>query len=225
VLLVAVLGLFVTVSLSGGSRIAFVEENPKMVPDASVLQVYQDLKKLFSHGDQKGPVDGETWYLPGPHFSVFRDPSRHPTDLFFRYLISSIWFRQLRIFLGIGDQASSDLTFEATAHPGPIDNTHLYDPDTKSFKECLVEEIDYVVVTADEWKALYETFKMTEGQQPESRKVSGRRRRPSEVPRSSYAILLTHFRPSTKGDLSSTVKLKSICSNFTWPKIRSPRKS
>jgi len=88
--------------------------------------------------------------------------------------------------LGIGDQASPDTTFEATAHPGPIDNTHLYDPNTHCFKECLVEEIDYNVVSADEWRALYETFKMTDGQKPESRKV---RREKYLVRKTPYTLL------------------------------------
>lgn len=90
----------------------------------------------------------------------------------FRYLVDSKWFKQLKRYLGIDDVSVS--MGDKTSNPGPIDNGPLFkeNPETAGeIREGLIEDLEYVLLPVDGWNALVDTFGLTEGQMPISRKV------------------------------------------------------
>ena len=93
---------------------------------------------------------------------------------FFRFLIDSRWFGQLKKYLGLDHSVGAEGS--ASAHPGPIDNGPLFkenpDDSTKGeIKDGLIDELEYVLVPEEAWTALVEEFGLTDGQTPISRKV------------------------------------------------------
>ena len=93
---------------------------------------------------------------------------------FFRFLIDSRWFGQLKKYLGLDHSVGAEGS--ASAHPGPIDNGPLFkenpdDPTKGEIKDGLIDELEYVLVPEEAWTALVEEFGLTDGQTPISRKV------------------------------------------------------
>lgn len=63
---------------------------------------------------------------------------------------------------------------DKTSNPGPIDNGPLFkeNPETPGeIREGLIEDLEYVLLPVDGWNALVDTFGLTNGQMPISRKV------------------------------------------------------
>ncbi len=108
-----------------------------------------------------------------------------------RYLIEARWFKQCKKYLGLsdGDDGGGGGGGERPedAHPGPIDNSHLFKTETvlengaeKEISELrthMLEELDYVLVPEESWTRLVELFGLAEGQEPIARTVrqAGRR--------------------------------------------------
>ncbi len=99
-----------------------------------------------------------------------------------RYLIEARWFKQCKKYLGLsdGDEGGGGERSE-DAHPGPIDNSHLFKTETinengaeKEISELrahMLEELDYVLVPEESWTRLVELFGLAEGQEPIGRTV------------------------------------------------------
>ncbi len=97
-----------------------------------------------------------------------------------RYLIEARWFKQCKKYLGLsdGDDGGGG---GGDAHPGPIDNSHLFKTETvqengaeKEISELrthMLEELDYVLVPEESWSRLVELFGLAEGQEPIARTV------------------------------------------------------
>ncbi len=102
-----------------------------------------------------------------------------------RYLIEARWFKQCKKYLGLcdGDDGGGGGGGERPedAHPGPIDNSHLFKTETinengaeKEISELrthMLEELDYVLVPEESWTRLVELFGLAEGQEPIARTV------------------------------------------------------
>ena len=121
--------------------------------------------------------------------------------LYFRYLIDSYWYKQLRKYLGLSQNGYDTTTTQEghapapsesqspdpTNHPGPIDNTRLYkekasDQDiaddenlpsqnSTEIRDHMIDDLDYTVVPQEGWDLLVQTFGTTAGQEPVARKV------------------------------------------------------
>ena len=94
--------------------------------------------------------------------------------LFLRYLLDTRWYKQLKKFLGLEREAGSSTEQDPSSHPGPIDNSALFNADSEEpgeLREHLLEELDYVLVPEDAWSLLVENFTLTSGQEPIARKV------------------------------------------------------
>jgi hypothetical protein len=99
-----------------------------------------------------------------------------------RYLIEARWFKQCKKYLGLidGDDGGGG-GGGGDAHPGPIDNSHLFKTETinengaeKEISELrthMLEELDYVLVPEESWTRLVELFGLAEGQEPIARTV------------------------------------------------------
>jgi hypothetical protein len=109
-----------------------------------------------------------------------------------RYLIEARWFKQCKKYLGLSDGdegGGGGGERPEDAHPGPIDNSHLFKTETvnengaeKEISELrthMLEELDYVLVPEESWTRLVELFGLADGQEPIARTVrqAGRARR------------------------------------------------
>jgi hypothetical protein len=101
-----------------------------------------------------------------------------------RYLIEARWFKQCKKYLGLSDSdegGGGGGERPEDAHPGPIDNSHLFKTETinengaeKEISELrthMLEELDYVLVPEESWSRLVELFGLAEGQEPIARTV------------------------------------------------------
>ncbi len=101
-----------------------------------------------------------------------------------RYLIEARWFKQCKKYLGLSDGddgGGGGGERPEDAHPGPIDNSHLFKTETinengaeKEISELrthMLEELDYVLVPEESWTRLVELFGLAEGQEPIARTV------------------------------------------------------
>ena len=74
------------------------------------------------------------------------------------FLLDSRWFRALQLYIQFREQQKDD-----TLNPGPIDNSPLFDPDSRSsspptIKSRLIEELEYVKVPEQAWNVLVNEF-------------------------------------------------------------------
>ncbi|XP_059151065.1 ubiquitin carboxyl-terminal hydrolase 15-like [Physella acuta] len=86
------------------------------------------------------------------------------------YLIDVRWFKQWKKYVGY-DQWDSYNVGDQSVHPGPIDNSSLFKPDTNVLREHLVDDLDYILLSADAYKKLSSWYGVAPGQQPIVRKV------------------------------------------------------
>ena len=96
------------------------------------------------------------------------------TDLC-RYLIDTRWFKQLKKYLGLDLESGTASEGDASVHPGPIDNSPLFDPESEEageLREHLLDELDFVLLPEDSWALLVANFSLTPGQEPIARKVN-----------------------------------------------------
>jgi len=100
------------------------------------------------------------------------------------YLIDYKWFQQCRKYLGFeaskeGEQGANNDHY----HPGPIDNSDLWDiKDPSEIRKHMIEEMDYSFLPKVIWDQLLEDFGMVEGQ--------------SSIPRIAreYGMFVKHIR-------------------------------
>ena len=93
---------------------------------------------------------------------------------FFRYLIDTRWFKQLKKYLGLDLESGLSSEGDISANPGPVDNSPLFknDPEEPAeLREHMIDELDFVLVPEDAWKLLVREFSITPGQEPIARKV------------------------------------------------------
>jgi hypothetical protein len=100
-----------------------------------------------------------------------------------RYLIEARWFKQCKKYLGLsdGDDGGGGGERPEDAHPGPIDNSHLFktetinengaDKEISELRTHMLEELDYVLVPEESWTRLVELFGLADGQEPIARTV------------------------------------------------------
>jgi hypothetical protein len=110
-----------------------------------------------------------------PPWSLFPLSDGFFSNVFFwfRYLIDTRWYKQLKRYLGLDFDAGAK-EGDLTAHPGCIDNGPLFTDNAVEpgeIRDHLVDELDYSLVSDEGWKALVDEFGLTEGQTPISRKV------------------------------------------------------
>ena len=122
-------------------------------------------------------------------------------------MIDARWHKQLKKFLdlcdegtgsnpagvepAVDDEAAASVSSElASAHPGRIDNSALFNQSTSNgngedvamedeasassssdIRGHMMEELDYVVVPEEAWDLLVKDFGLTQGQTPIARKV------------------------------------------------------
>ena len=109
----------------------------------------QPLKEIIEKALKKPLVKDDTWFL-----------------------VESKWFGQLKKHLGLDKPEGAEGS--ANVRPGPIDNGPLFKENAiekGEIKEGLTDELEYVPVPEEAWKALVKEFGSTEGQPPISRKV------------------------------------------------------
>ena len=92
-----------------------------------------------------------------------------------RYLIDTRWFKQLKKYLGLDLESGTASEGDASVHPGPIDNSPLFDPESEEageLREHLLDELDFVLLPEEAWALLVANFSLTPGQEPIARKVN-----------------------------------------------------
>ncbi|XP_039249934.2 ubiquitin carboxyl-terminal hydrolase 15-like isoform X1 [Styela clava] len=79
------------------------------------------------------------------------------------YLISVSWVNNWKNHAGIDDSSGEN--------PGQIDNSRLFEENSDTLREHLLEESEYMLIPAECWKKLVHIYGIPEGQKPICRKV------------------------------------------------------
>ena len=85
-----------------------------------------------------------------------------------RYLLDNHWYKQLKGYIGLESEGEMR---EESAHPGPIDNGHLFKEDRSDIRDHMIDELDYTLVPEESWTLLVEKFGLSQNQEPIRRKV------------------------------------------------------
>ncbi|KAK3768270.1 hypothetical protein RRG08_031063 [Elysia crispata] len=88
----------------------------------------------------------------------------------FWYLVDVRWFKQWKKYVGY-DQWDTHSMGDQSVHPGPIDNSSLFMQDTKTLKEDLVDELDYILLPKEGFEKLASWYGTIPTQEPITRKV------------------------------------------------------
>ncbi|XP_050414001.1 ubiquitin carboxyl-terminal hydrolase 4 isoform X1 [Patella vulgata] len=85
------------------------------------------------------------------------------------YLLDTKWYKQWKKYVGY-DKWDSGCVGEASANPGPIDNSPLLKGDGQ-LQEHLSEDLDYMLLPGDAWNRLLSWYGIIPGQEPICRGV------------------------------------------------------
>lgn len=92
------------------------------------------------------------------------------------YLVDNHWFKSWQTYVGQGDDAQAQIVPIAPGpsqgpHPGPIDNSGLFYPNSDQLRDNMIDDSDFALVPELAWKQLKNRFGMAEGSQEVARTV------------------------------------------------------